>query len=781
MNSWFVWTAFVLVAIVLGLIAYWFSLRVLRVAAAIVALATAAYLTWYGSTHSSKVRSLSDAFTQGTDLLIRALFHLPPVPLPPHPPESGWIDWLIIAVLLVIGYRELEALSQHCHARYLDTSDLTRAQETDSSGDGKGALTDVQRKGALTDVQRRDRLAAGLKFWLPAVEVRAPAIFPGGSRSSALASIAEASGVNGSGLAGAIIRFFGMLWPSPRRVRVRVWVKGAAVRARVDAPTTVAVSLEDPGTGASLGTKTLAADNLDNAACAAAGYVAQRIFAGDPTAPPWCIGVADGGDLAAMLLARHVRVYPETMKGIKTARDTRIGFLEKVAFSSKCAGVARYELAHLYDLKGDHVKALELHADNREQYQRFYRGRYRLAMSLEMIASPYPQTRMKEGKRDTFKAVLRTLGRWDGTQDDKSKLEPATKDGKLVLCSGLRSYLLQAAQRELREIGRYLTLRDVIWHSFWHRNERGVLKPYWRLRHRQSFHDGVCLAQLLVAVRQTLNEEEARQTSNEKKADPLPHGLRRLLPAVRHAWNAQPSHHNPVQLLVAVRQMLKADPLPRPQKVLRIATAIAGESSCIAGLLGIRYAAPKWSGQKEAAADSQAVGTEEAAADSQQSGQKKPPQTVKRRGRKNPPTMVKRLRTRRWPWQYSTPSWPAAYNLACVYAAIGADRNQRLEACLPKPEDKSAMHKADCLKDELKYLVGKVVTSLEFAITNPECEMERPSEWIDSDPDIACLYSLGKEEFSVLRDFLANQKQRDYPPSAAAVVQGWPRHNLATT
>jgi hypothetical protein len=100
--------------------------------------------------------------------------------------------------------------------------------------------------------------------------------------------------------------------------------------------------------------------------------------------------------------------------------------------------------------------------------------------------------------------------------------------------------LLEAAQTELQEIGQYLTLRDVIWQSFWHRNERGVLKPYWRLRHRQSFHDGVCLAQLLVAVRQTLND---------KKADLPPH----------------------------------------PQKVLRIATAIADDSSYIANLLGIQY------------------------------------------------------------------------------------------------------------------------------------------------------------------------------------------------
>ena len=71
MNSLFVWLAFALVAIVLSLIAYFFSLRVLRWAAAIVALATAAYLTRYGSTHpANPPGSLSDAFTRGADALI---------------------------------------------------------------------------------------------------------------------------------------------------------------------------------------------------------------------------------------------------------------------------------------------------------------------------------------------------------------------------------------------------------------------------------------------------------------------------------------------------------------------------------------------------------------------------------------------------------------------------------------------------------------------------------------------------------------------------------------
>ena len=72
-----------------------------------------------------------------------------------------------------------------------------------------------------------------------------------------------------------------------------------------------------------------------------------------------------------------------------------------------------------------------------------------------------------------------------------------------------------------------------------------------------------------------------------------------------------------------------------------------------------------------------------------------------------------RLRTRLRPWQCSTPSWPAAYNLACAYAAVAA-----LAGAKPQPDP----------------LIKKVVRSLEFAICNPECEMERPSEWIGNDP-----------------------------------------------
>jgi hypothetical protein len=666
MNSWFVLAAFLLAALILGWVGHHFSLRTLRVAAASVTAAAVVGITWYGLAHPAQAPgSLSDAFTRGADALSTALFH--PASMPPghHFPGPGRTGWVVITILLVIGYRELEAWSWHCHARSLDTSAL--------AGDQQG---DASEEGAVTDKQRHDWLAAELKFRLPAVEVRSPAILPGGSRSDGLASIAEASGITGSGLAGAIIQFFGMLWPSPRRLQVRVWVERNPDQVNVDNVTRVTIDLEDPRSGASIATKTLAASNLDDAASLVAGYVARYIFDEDPTAPPWCTGTADGRDLAALLLARQVRVYPESAHHVHHARHTQIRVLESVAHSNVCAGVTRYELAQLYDLSGRHVDALLLHAINRERYPHFYRGRYRLAMSLEMIANLDSRRDIHPAEWPKLQDALKILHRCRETKSEKD-LATYAAWGKLPidkLSIELRAYLLDTAWHELGTIRRHLTLRHIIWRSFWHRDERGILLPYLRLRHRQSFHDGACAAMLLVLIRRRLIDTQ-----------PGP----------------APKLPDPAYRLRGARTMG------------RIATAIAGDSSTLLTTAG---ASRGMLGQ--ASSD-------------------------------EPPSIGTSLRTRRWPRQHSTRSWQAAYNLACAYAAIAQDRKQKLR-------DGQA-------EDDLHDLVTKVVYSLVFAVCNPDCEMERPSEWIANDPDFDCLRSRHDGFSQGFRDFLADQEQRDYP------------------
>ena len=121
--------------------------------------------------------------------------------------------------------------------------------------------------------------------------------------------------MTGAGLAGAIIRFFGMIWPSPSRIQVRAWVERTPGPVSIDGVTRVTVGLADPQSGARIATKTLAAGSLDDAAAVVAGYVARHIFAQDCTVPPWSASATDGADLAALLRARQARGYPGWNRG----------------------------------------------------------------------------------------------------------------------------------------------------------------------------------------------------------------------------------------------------------------------------------------------------------------------------------------------------------------------------------------------------------------------------------------------------------------------------------
>ena len=248
---WVVWGTFTFVAVLLGFVGRRFSLRTLRYVTAVTAVVLVVVVTRYGLTHPAnpaKASSdLANSFTQGADELSAAFFHPLLLVLPgSQVPAPGRIGWLVIGVLVVIGYRVLEAWAMRRQAPVLDTSALGGSQQHGAAG---------KAEDSVIDGQRHDQLVARLKFLLSAIEVRAPAILPGGSRSNGLASIAEASGVAGGGLAGAIIQFLGMLWPNPRRFQVRVRVEsGHGGKQKTDS-TKVTVSLDEPATGESVATK----------------------------------------------------------------------------------------------------------------------------------------------------------------------------------------------------------------------------------------------------------------------------------------------------------------------------------------------------------------------------------------------------------------------------------------------------------------------------------------------------------------------------------------------
>jgi hypothetical protein len=396
MTSWLVWMVVVAIAAMLTATGYWFSVRTLRTVTLIIALVLLVVITRYGLTRPAKTPpDLGSSFTRGADALSVAFFR-PVLTLVGSVPAPGRVGWVVIAIAIIIGYRQLEAWAIRRQAPTLDISGLGDGQPGSPKA-GTGAPASATAADHVTTGPSHDELAAEVKFRLASMELRAPAILPGGSRSAALASIAQSSGVSGGGLAGAVIQFFGMIWPTPRQLQLRVWIEPAPCKPLPASGSRVTAVLEYRGSDGGITTKTLAADNIGEAASMVAGYVGRQIFAEDPTAPPWCYGASEGRDLGAFLLVRQERVYLESAAAVEHSRREQISRLEKVVSVNRCAGIVRYELASLYDLDGRHLAALRLHAINREQYPRFYRGRYRLAMSLEMIcnrnSSRPPRTR----------------------------------------------------------------------------------------------------------------------------------------------------------------------------------------------------------------------------------------------------------------------------------------------------------------------------------------------------------------------------------------------------
>jgi hypothetical protein len=547
MSSWLAWGIFAIAGVFLGWVGYHFTVRTLRFIVAALVVAVVVVVTGYGMRHPARAPAdLVNAFIRGMDDLSSAFFQ--PL-LPGHNiPVPGQVGWLVIIAFLVFAYRELEVWAMRWQPPAVDISAL--------GGDGPGKQENSGRDtpggGGPEEKRDHDKLVAELRFRLPAVEVRAPAILPGGTASIGLASIAENSGVAGSGLAGAIIRLAGMLWPTPRRYQVRVWVwakpadpptaANSRGRDRTTAGRSVTVDLEDAQAGGSIATKTLAARDLDDAAARVAAYVARQIFKADPTAPPWSVGSFDGSDLAALLCAKQQCELIDGPQDAHHARRRQIQELERAVCNSPGAGVARYELALLYDLEGRHVEALWLHAINRKQYPRFFRGRYRLGMSLEMIANPGFE-KLEKKDADKFAESLSILDQCGVT----GGASPCRAGPAVPLSRELRKELLTAARDELHECLRQLTLRRLIWATFRHRDERAMRKPYWRLGERQRFQDGARVAELLVAVRQSLNEQECARTGEDR---------RQAIKARRH-----------------------------PRRAMHVMAAIAGGNAAIEGLL----------------------------------------------------------------------------------------------------------------------------------------------------------------------------------------------------
>jgi hypothetical protein len=717
----------VAIVIVLGAAAQFFSLRTVRCAALISALVLVWFIISYGIAHWSTTHpgapppNLADAFNAGADAIVAALLR-PLVGGNGAPP--GLLGRIVIAFLLALGYRTLEWRAKRLQAPLLNSARLS-----DDQPGGKQADADAEAEASSLYAQRHAQLTAELKFRLAAIDVRAPAILPGGSRVSGLASIAETSGVGVAGLAGAIIRFLGSVWPNPRQFRLRVWVEPQPQPPQPPQPQPqpqpqpptqqpapqpeqatdcrVTVYLENLGNGATVATKTLAGQDVDEATSRVAGFVAREIFVNDPDTPSWCHGRADGADLGALLLARQVRTQAETPDAVADSRKEQIGKLRQWASGGKAAGIARYELAQLLDLEGDHLGALCLHARNLADYPRFYRGGYRLGMSLEMVANPgltFTDSAETRRQLDEILAILHRAHLTERAGHRPGDLRRCDSGpARCTLAPSLRLDLLSAAARVLRTVRLQLTRRHVVWATLRYRGERRVWLPYWpwwllgrRQTQRWAFHDGVRVAGLLVAIRIKLIGLELGGTHDD--AAEVGGALRRATALCGEGWGEYRS-------------------------AVACASAIAGDGVIIDWLLG---QGERWtrSGPPPGPADPARHGGEHG---SEHGGERR----RKHRGKRA--------------------SWQAAYNAACLYAALAAKG----------------------LADQ-----QPVVSCLRQTVDSPHSELERPSDWMERDPDLAFLAeaSPGQHgEPTPFRAFLDAQRRLDYPAAYLPELSARPR------
>jgi hypothetical protein len=696
LTSGIAWAVLIGVVAALGFVGSWFSLRTLRLFTCLIAIVLTIAVTRFGITHPEyRPVNLVDSFLSGVDQVIIAVLH----PFwPGKVPSPGIAGRWIIAVALILGYRQLEGLALRRQAPELDLSAIDRGRPT---GHGRPSRWQSHwHDGGLTAGERHAELAAELRFRLPTMEVRSPSILPGGARTNGLASIAETSGVSGAGMVGAVFRFAGMFWPRPRLFRVRTWVESAA-------GTRITVLLEDVRTGSPITTKTVAGDSFNEAASMVAGYIAREIFAMDPTVPTWCHGTADGRDLGAMQLARLERFYAACPREVRESRKAQIGILSGETGTSRTAGIVRYELAQLLALDGQHLESLRLHALNRELYPRFYRGRYRLAMSLEMITNPEHYLPFDEATLRKLAGILEIISRCGHTdrtlqENAKNLKDAAGRDvaepsGGKELCMRVRQELalklLEIAAKDLREVRTQLKLGHVLWDAFRHRDERAVWLPHRKRQHRKSFQDGVCAAELLVAIRRRLREPAG--------ADPG------WLQHARVRWHLR--------------------------RAIRITCSIAGNPTFIYSAL----------------TDPQG-------------------QWWEREASKPGLDLLSRAWVR-WPtWERSSPSWQAAYNTACLYAALAEAAWRR---CAPE----------DIPEDIRRELERQVIVSLRYVVDDPRSELERAWDWIFGDPDFRVMRD-HREKFTVFGEFLDELERQEYPASMAGkcpVPHTNPAGNLA--
>src|SRR5258708_36352134 len=136
MTSWAWWLVLLVVAVALGVVATYFSVRTVRRFTVVVAVGLVVVVTTYGLNSAvslgmpaSGPPDLQTAFAKGADAIAAAL--LRPLWLGHQVPEPGRVGWAVICAPLLLGYPQLEARAPAQQAPALDTSQLDNGEPSD--------------------------------------------------------------------------------------------------------------------------------------------------------------------------------------------------------------------------------------------------------------------------------------------------------------------------------------------------------------------------------------------------------------------------------------------------------------------------------------------------------------------------------------------------------------------------------------------------------------------------------------------------------------------------
>ena len=129
MASWIVWSVSVFVALLLGFVSSHFNIRTLRWVGFITLLILVLAITRNGTSMKAAPSDIGGSFADGAKNLSSAFFR-PVWSLfhgsgEPAPVRYGWI---VIAVVLALGYRQLEAFAMRRQPPVLDVSKVSTKQ-----------------------------------------------------------------------------------------------------------------------------------------------------------------------------------------------------------------------------------------------------------------------------------------------------------------------------------------------------------------------------------------------------------------------------------------------------------------------------------------------------------------------------------------------------------------------------------------------------------------------------------------------------------------------------